>query len=58
MTTIQTQNTQWGYFGTMKSNYGISDKMAATLFDLAAQKIKAKVRCSDEAAREFLDATH
>jgi hypothetical protein len=55
---VKTTNTQWGFFGTLKSNYGLSVKTTEELFDLAARKIAASASVTHDMAREFLDATY
>lgn len=55
---IETQNEQFGFFGTSKSNYGLSDKATAELFDFTAKRIAVKGNVSHGLAREYLDATY
>lgn len=55
-TLIKTTNEQWGFYGTMKSNYGISDKTSEELFDLAARTLASKLKVTTSAAQAYLDA--
>lgn len=36
---IKTENPEWGFFGTLILNYGITEADAATAFDFAARAI-------------------
>lgn len=56
--TVQTTNTQWGYFGTMKANYDLSDKMTAELFDITAKAIAKKANAKIESAVLYLDSSN
>lgn len=57
MVKVQTQNTQWGFYGTVKQ-YGLSDKMAAELFSIIADRLHLQYGVSLNQARDYLDATH
>ncbi len=56
MKTTATQNQAWGFYGTLKSNYGVSDVEAAKLFDHAARQLVRVFRITAECARQYLDA--
>lgn len=56
---ISTQNESYGFFGTSQSNYGLSVREAARLFNAVAQHMVASgFAPSADAARDFLDSRY
>lgn len=58
MASSQSRNREWGFFGTLKSNFGVSDMQAAKLFDLATSLLIGFTETVPEMARDFMDSTY
>ena len=57
-TTLPTQNTEWGYWGTISriENYPAADPAKA--WDIASRRIAEVTTASPEGVRDFLDSRH
>ena len=57
-TTLPTQNTEWGYWGTISriENYPAADPAKA--WDIASHRIAEVTTASPEGVRDFLDSRH
>lgn len=53
---IKTTNLEWGFYGTLKSKYGLSDKEAEVLYDHAAKTLMIARSMSQSQAVELLDS--
>jgi hypothetical protein len=57
MTIPQTQNTDWGFYGTINTAIGFKEKTTDKIWNAMAGKIKALYpQCTDEQAVDFLDS--
>ena len=55
-TRIESRVTDWGFFGTVRSNLNLSEDEAAELFDRAARFTARSLKMEFPAARRFLDS--
>lgn len=55
---VISNNKEWGFFGTLKSNFGVSDSQAAKLFSTASQFFADSCDTPEEVAAMFLDSTY
>jgi len=55
---IQTQNKEYGFFGTFKTNNEVGDSEAEKAYAAAHTQAKKYLSLNDEEAREFLDSRH
>ena len=56
-TKIEARETTWGFYGTFKHNFQLSDSDMAEVFDRAARFTAKHLEISTDAARRFLDST-
>lgn len=52
------KNHQWGFFGSLKMNYGVSDLQASKLFQFAVTSLVTFNDAPEEIAAMFLDSTY
>lgn len=52
------QNKEWGFWGTVKSNFDMNDSMAKTIWDYMGDKLTHILQAKSPEVREFLDATY
>lgn len=56
MTKVESKNKEWGFYGTMQRNYGLSDFEVSELFDYAAKLLVTRFDYSDlDEPRTLLD---
>ena len=55
-TRIESRVTDWGFFGTIRSNLNLSEEEAGELFDRAVRFTAKRLDMKLDAARRFLDS--
>ena len=55
-TKIESRVTDWGFYGTIRSNLNLSEDEAAELFDRAVRFTAKRLDMKLDAARRFLDS--
>ena len=53
---IRANNEQFGFWGTIKSNYKLKDKTTWLVYDLIANKVISEFSASEKTAIDFLDS--
>ncbi len=51
------KNLDWGFFGTLKSNYDFNDEQTAKIFEYAVASIAIRHDLEKSLVRDYLDST-
>lgn len=53
---IKSNNTEFGFYGTIKLNYKLQDKTTSRVYDLVAKRVIKEFYVTEEVAINFLDS--